>query len=369
MAGRSKLLLIVFLFAVSCADSDTPPKSPAADAGDVIDSGQLDASSEPQSDASQAAECLIDRDCSDDELCIRRSCTPQTACDNSLDCVLGAVCDADDGRCVECVIDSDCDDGFTCAERVCRQQCDSDVDCQPLQMLCARELGYCVEPGHNPDPASDGGPRPDACTGTTPIVASRLMPTVMVVLDGSTSMLDPYGLPPLDDAGVPEPTAPPLPTRWTAVRNALVDATDGVVPTLQNEVRFGLAVFGTSPTCPLPLGIIEPAVANASAIASAIPVDMPPGMFTPTGLALDAVIDRLPDPVAVVSAGPQVIVLATDGDPNSCDVEFPGLPVADFAPSLAAARKASATPWPICSCSRSWPCWQGRPPIKASSLS
>lgn len=339
MPVRSRSLLIGLFLVFGCADSNTQPLSP--DASDIIDSGALDASRSPQGDAAQSAECLVDGDCSDDELCIRRSCTPQTPCDNSLDCVLGAVCDPEDGRCVECVIDNDCDDGFKCAAHVCRSQCDSDVDCQPLQMLCARELGYCVVPGDDPDPASDGGPAPDACTGTTPIGVTRLIPTVMVVLDGSTSMLEPYGPIPLDDAGAPDPTAPAPPTRWTAVREALVDATDGVVPTLQNEVRFGLAVFGTMPSCPLPLGIVEPVAGNASAIASAIPVDMPPGTFTPTGAALDAVIDQLPDSVEDTSVGPQVIVLATDGDPNGCEVpEF--IPVTDFAPSLAAARKASA---------------------------
>jgi hypothetical protein len=68
-----------------------------------------------------------------------------------------------------------------------------------------------------------------------------------------------------------------------------------------------------------------------------------PGMFTRTGPALDMVADLLEDPTLAVDrvVGPQIVVLATDGEPNACNVDiFTGI-VTDYAPSIAAAMKIS----------------------------
>jgi len=189
-----------------------------------------------------------------------------------------------------------------------------------------------------------GGSGGDMGCASAQITASRIFPTVMLVVDGSTSMLDPYGEPALNDAGMPDPAAPPPPNRWSSVREALVGA-DGVVPKLQGLVKFGLAVFGTNATCPLPLGTINPDFNNAAAVTGGLPND-PPGMFTPTGVALDMIVDVLPDPRMVLDGppiGPQIILLATDGDPNSCGSGgIFDIPVTDYAPSIAAANKAAA---------------------------
>jgi Mg-chelatase subunit ChlD len=153
--------------------------------------------------------------------------------------------------------------------------------------------------------------------------ASRVRPAVMLVVDGSTSMEGAYG----------------STTRWQAIRDALVGPDTGVVPKLEGLVNFGLAVFGTTPTCPLPMGMIAPALMNAEPITSAFP-ETPPGLSTPTGRALARVVDSLPDPTVEVDTnlGPQIVVLATDGDPNDCT---------DFAtlnpqPSIDAALKAQS---------------------------
>lgn len=184
-------------------------------------------------------------------------------------------------------------------------------------------------------------PMEEACTRTR-ITASRILPTVMIVLDGSQSMEMPYGTPAVDDAGVPDPAAPAPSSRWASLREALVGAT-GVVPALQGLVKFGLAVYGTMPTCPLPLGVIDPALNNGQAITSGVPAT-PPGFTTPTGLALDEVVNRLPDPSMVIDGppiGPQIILLATDGDPNDCAAAF-GIPPTNYQPSIDAALKAQA---------------------------
>jgi hypothetical protein len=170
---------------------------------------------------------------------------------------------------------------------------------------------------------------PDMCTNVT-INVSRVTPTVMLVVDGSSSMVqNMYG----------------ADTRWAAIRTALIDPTNGVVPLMADRVKFGLAVYGTVATCPLPLGVIMPALDNAAAVTGGMPMN-PPGMFTPTGLALDMIVDMLPDPMSGDPDNPiepQIIVLATDGDPNDCMLSGgfgPGM--ANYAPSIAAAMKAQS---------------------------
>jgi hypothetical protein len=106
--------------------------------------------------------------------------------------------------------------------------------------------------------------------------------------------------------------------RWAALRNALIDPQNGVVPKLQNIVQFGLVVFGTQPKCPIPGEPVTPALNNLAKIQPMIPT-VQPGMYTPTGPALDWVYDNLivqnqPDG----NLGPQIVILATDGEPNSC---------------------------------------------------
>lgn len=208
-------------------------------------------------------------------------------------------------------------------------------------------LSIGEQPGGNGAPLAGiggSGGEDNTCAGAM-ITASRIFPTVMLVVDGSSSMRDPYGTIPNTDAGVPDPNAT-LPSRWQSVREAVVGS-EGVVPKLQDRVKFGLAVFGTNSTCPLPLGVINPDFNNGAAIASGLP-NQPPGMFTPTGVALDQVVDLLPDPLLVLDGppiGPQIILLATDGNPNACDAFidiFTGTVPTDYNPSINAAMKAAA---------------------------
>lgn len=185
-------------------------------------------------------------------------------------------------------------------------------------------------------------PNVHACS-TNDVMANPVVPTVMLVIDGSSSMNGAYGNNP--DGGVSGMVdAGSAITRWQALRHSLIDPAEGVVPALQGRLKFGLAVFATAPTCPLPLGVIDPALDNANSITSALPTQAP-GQFTPTGDAIDQVVDRLPDPSAPGAAGPQIVALITDGDPNSCgDMVDPQLglpipPMTDYAPSIAAALK------------------------------
>lgn len=192
--------------------------------------------------------------------------------------------------------------------------------------------GFGAFGGGPVQPSSGGQPAqpltdPNMCTNVT-LNASRITPTVMLVVDGSRSMVDNmYG----------------TGTRWDAIRNALIDPATGVVPALQDLVKFGIAVYGTEATCPLPLGVVMPALTNAAAVTGGLPTQ-PPGLFTPTGQALSQVVDMLPDPVSDdpdVQIEPQIVVLATDGDPNDCMPGFGGM-MTNYQPSIDAAMRLQA---------------------------
>jgi hypothetical protein len=106
--------------------------------------------------------------------------------------------------------------------------------------------------------------------------------------------------------------------RWNAVQNALTTPTTGVVAQLETAVRFGLTLFTSfngsdGGTCPV-LTTVAPGLNNHLEIREQW-LDEDPEDETPTGESLAAVTASLladPDP------GPKVIVLATDGEPDTC---------------------------------------------------
>jgi hypothetical protein len=163
--------------------------------------------------------------------------------------------------------------------------------------------------------ASAGGPIRNVCPDGQ-VRTTRATPRVMLVLDGSCSMSTPY---PANGAPSAMQCTGDQGTRWAALRNALIAPGAGVVARLANVVEFGTVVYGTQNQCPIPGTPIDPALGNLAAIEGELP-QQPPGMFTPTGLALDWVHDNMIEDAAPdAEFQPQIVVLATDGEPNSCD--------------------------------------------------
>lgn len=144
------------------------------------------------------------------------------------------------------------------------------------------------------------------CAGAT-VTANRIIPTVYLVIDGSSSMNAPFG------GG----------TRWSVLREALVGA-NGVVTKLESAVMFGMTIYGNSNPmmCPMLVEVKPPALNNLMTMSSMYPM-VETGGGTPTGEALQGVIDSLPDFSQVVLDGPQpkapIVILATDGEPNGCN--------------------------------------------------
>ncbi|HKP60390.1 MAG TPA: hypothetical protein VJV78_26875 [Polyangiales bacterium] len=171
-----------------------------------------------------------------------------------------------------------------------------------------------------------GAPKAENC-GAVDISNGRVTPKVWLVIDGSGSMAD----------GLAGPMT--MPTRWDALRQALMDKMGGVVPSLDPLVKFGMVMYdgplggfpGTTSTLPdggpatgMPptdecprLVTIEPALNNFAMLDPAIPM-LAPGGSTPTHKALAQVLSHLPATTMVPDGlvDPTYVVLATDGAPN-----------------------------------------------------
>jgi hypothetical protein len=197
-----------------------------------------------------------------------------------------------DPMCEEaCVGSVDCGANLYCdpIDKICR------ADCTPEGDECGDE-GVCI----------DHGRCMESCAGVV-VDLSLLVPTVMLVIDQSGSMSENFG----------------NTNRWDAVETALADAQQGVVPALQEEIRFGASLYTSHSgfgggTCPV-LQNVLPKMMNAGPIADLFNANSPDG-DTPTGESLIAVTDLLKDlPVDPDNpGGATLIVLATDGEPDTC---------------------------------------------------
>ena len=194
-----------------------------------------------------------------------------------------------------------------------------------------------------PGPSDAGASRADASNvcASVRVAAKRITPQVILAIDGSGSMAEPLG----------------NISRWGALRDALF-AQAGVVRQLEGIVEFGMSVYSTPiPMRGAPLGMcpslltVPPALNNLAAITAAFP-QRPSGGFTPTGEALQGVVDALTTTGAPRTSGQgeRLIVLATDGEPNGCEALqtlpiqslLDGLVPVNYAPSEAAVRAAQA---------------------------
>lgn len=148
-------------------------------------------------------------------------------------------------------------------------------------------------------------------------------PTVVLLVDQSGSMETEFG----------------TGTRWTTVYDVLVGP-GGVVPQYAAGIRFGISLYTsidgntTGNECPI-LTEVAPDIDNLAPIQTLLDANGPSGE-TPTGESLDVVAVDL---AAAAFTGQKFIVLATDGEPDSCAVPNPqeGQPEA-----VAAAQNAFA---------------------------
>lgn len=213
------------------------------------------------------------------ELTCGGPCSAATPCGSGLYCGAGDKCTA------ECVPgDERCGSGKRCNSA---GKCVSDI---------SLGFGGTESGGGGSNVGGDTG----VCAGTS-LNLDKQIPTVLLLVDQSDSMNANF-------AGS---------DRWQVLRTSLMDPAAGVVNTLQAQVRFGLALYSgvRDEPCPV-ITPVAPAMNNYAAIDAAYPVPTDAILDnTPTGESIDAASTILQ---GVAELGQKVIVLATDGDPDSC---------------------------------------------------
>jgi hypothetical protein len=219
------------------------------------------------------------------------------SCGDSQRSELKAACDVYAGQCgTPCTTNADCPSGLFCDDM---SACFA--DCTPGGGQCGADE-VCSDDGHCQTglltgPGSGGS---EGC-GNVDVSFEAQTPSVTLLVDQSGSMDDNFN----------------GQSRWDALYDALMDPNDGVVQSLQDVVRFGMVLYTNddeTPKCPELIDILPPALNNFETI-DAIYSQEQPEEHTPTGESLQLVAGALD---AFSEPGPKLIILATDGEPDTC---------------------------------------------------
>jgi len=219
----------------------------------------------------------------------------------------------------ECSASSACPSGLYCDDGLCHAECtgssaaDSSTNACRSGQACSID-GRCTdEPsrmdgGNRPDAAGDAGTGGELC-GQVMLDTEPQTPNVILILDQSGSMSEKFG------SG----------TRWDVLKASLL-ADNGLIAELQDRVRFGVTLYtsknGTmeGKACPL-LTETTVAINNLEAIRAVYQ----PARYvddTPTGAAVNAVLDKWTASAVLdpqYSSDPTIFILATDGEPDTCE--------------------------------------------------
>jgi hypothetical protein len=150
--------------------------------------------------------------------------------------------------------------------------------------------------------------------------------TVLLLIDQSQSMSFPFG----------------ESTRWDVLREAILNPENGLLSSLDQNARVGMMLYtgqggNNNPQgCPLITEVV-PRFGNVNPVRTTYEVATPRrGGDTPTGESIDHAVAALQE---LQGSGPKYILLATDGEPDTCAQPKPseGMPQA-----LAAAQNAFA---------------------------
>ncbi len=203
-----------------------------------------------------------------------------------------------------CSSDSQCEASF-CQNSKCVANCTATEGCG-AGSTCNTTRGRCVPDVGTGGTGGTGNSGGNGCQSVT-ITPTRSIPNIMFLVDQSASMTANFG-------GGED--------RWEAAHTAI---TGIVSDPLDDIVRFGLTTytsrngFQNGRTCPRLPTQVDFAFDNSATFESQYPYTYPSadGEDTPTGDSIDLLVSQilpnLPDD------GPTIIVLATDGLPDSCE--------------------------------------------------
>jgi hypothetical protein len=195
-----------------------------------------------------------------------------------------------------------------------------------LTVACARGGDDVTYPdrGLHLDATSE---RPTHICGKMTLEAVRKLPTVALLIDQSRSMSTPF------EGEL---------WRWHVLRDTLV-GDGGVIAAFAGQISFGATLYQSATglketTCPM----LTRATPGPGFDATVVDIqrlfdDHRPGGDTPTAESIDAIVTEL---APLKTEGPKFIVLATDGEPDTCAVPNPekGQAQAIAATQLAFAR-------------------------------
>ena len=160
------------------------------------------------------------------------------------------------------------------------------------------------------DPQGGSGGEEASCVDLD-VDFTRVTPTVVLLIDQSGSMLQNF------DNGV---------NRWRTLRNTLTNPQTSLLKKLETSVRFGMSLYTSNrgygePSapdypreCPL-LETVDIALGSFSDMSEMLEDNGPSG-DTPTAESVEQIVERL---AAFDEEGPKSIILATDGDPDTCE--------------------------------------------------
>lgn len=221
-----------------------------------------------------------------------------------------------DGKCGKsCEKTQDCDSGLHCGVNgKCTAVCvQSSVNSCGDQRQCTKD-GRCESSwfGQGGDSGSGNGNGGGTCIDVN-VDFNPQVPSVILLVDRSSSMTN---MPIPDDY---EPWGCPSNDRWrwNVVRNVLFNPESGVVTQLESDVRFGLTLYSSDDfvePCPM-LDKVPIALNNRDAMLDAYPCSQLKE-DTPTAESLD---DAVADLLTFDEPGPKLIILATDGEPDTCE--------------------------------------------------
>jgi hypothetical protein len=168
----------------------------------------------------------------------------------------------------------------------------------------------------------------------------KVVPNVVVLVDRSKSMFEADG----------QSVRAQL---WDPLADALTNASDGVIPQLQSEVRFGFVAYNRDAdqavaACPnlqnVPIGLGNSAAITTAYTAAGV---VPANYYkwdTPTGESVQAVTAEL---LALPESGPKYILLVTDGNPDRCGEPDPQCGQDDAIAAVQAAFSAGITTYVV----------------------
>ena len=157
------------------------------------------------------------------------------------------------------------------------------------------------------DPQGGSGGEEESCVDLD-VDFARVTPTVVLLIDQSGSMLQSF------ENSV---------NRWQTLRNTLTDPENSIIKKLDTSVRFGMSLYTSNggfgddqppKECPV-LKNVDIALGSFADMVDMLEDNGPAG-DTPTAESVAVVAQRLE---AFAEEGPKSIILATDGDPDTCE--------------------------------------------------